>query len=250
YYDSWEGVRIGGWLLEPAEGPVTGAIVMGHGYGGREEPEYEWLMPQMAAIFPCARGFHLSACAGIPSVAAEHVVHRIESREDYVIRGCAADLWLAASAVLELYPQVRDNLLYIGGSFGGGMGALMLSVDKRFRRAYLNIPTFGHHPLRITLPCVGSGAAVRSYYLEGHPEVLDVLAYYDAAVAAGFIEIPVYVAAALFDPAVPPPGQFAVYNMLSHHKELFLRQADHFELEGNQYDNACVRTRVRRFFRD
>ncbi len=249
-YDSWEGVRIGAWMLEPESGPVRRAMVHGHGYGGRQEPDYAWLLEETVTIFPCARGFDRSAHATIPGEADSHVRHGITSRESYVHRGCVVDYARAASVLLELFPQTCDRLFYHGGSFGGGIGALLLAMDRRFKRGYLNIPSFGNHPLRVTLPCVGSGESVRGYYREGHPEVLDVLAYYDAAVAAGFIEIPVFVAAATFDPAVPPPGQFAVYNMLPDPKALFLRQAAHFELEGNAHDDLCIRTRLRRWFAD
>jgi len=38
-----------------------------------------------------------------------------------------------------------------------------------------------------------------------------------------------HVAAALFDPVVAPPGQFAIYNALRCPKELFVLDAGHFE---------------------
>ena len=125
---------------------------------------------------------------------------------------------------------------------------MLLPWDKRFKRAYLNIPSFGNHPLRVTLPCLGSGAAVREKYLEEGDKVLEVLQYFDAATAAAHIQIPVFVAAALFDPSVPPPGQFAVYNALAGPKQLYLRQAAHFELAGNEHDDAAINVRLRRWF--
>ena len=73
-------------------------------------------------------------------------------------------------------------------SFGGGVGALALPWDDRFGAAHLNLPSFGHYPLRLTMPCIGSGEAVRRYHAE-HPDVLDVLRYFDAATAATRIEI-------------------------------------------------------------
>ena len=44
--------------------------------------------------------------------------------------------------------------------------------------------------------------------------------------------IPAIAACAVFDPAVPPPGQFAVYNCLAGEKKLVVRQAAHFDWEG------------------
>lgn len=62
-----------------------------------------------------------------------------------------------------------------------------------------------------------------------HVHVVETLAYYDAAVAARYIRQPMHLAAARFDPAVAPPGQFAVYNGLPGPKELFVLNAGHFE---------------------
>ena len=207
-FDAWDGARIGGWLAAPADGGIEKGIVAGHGYGGRDAPA---LVARAATLSPCARGFGRSARPDLPGEAMRHVLHGIGRRETYLHRGCAADLWAAATALLELHPAVAPRLGYRGGSFGGGIGALALPWDARFRHACLDIPSFGNHPLRVTLPCLGSGEAVRRHYRE-HPGVLDVLAYFDAATAARRLRIPILVAAALADAAVPPPGQFAVYN--------------------------------------
>ncbi|MBN8219232.1 MAG: acetylxylan esterase, partial [Spirochaetes bacterium] len=141
---------------------------------------------------------------------------------------CAASLWSAATALLETWPRLADRLYYEGGSFGGGMGALMLPWDARYRRAVLVVPTFGNHPVRLECPCVGSGESVRRWH-RGHPEVTEVLPYYDAATAAKRIRIPVLCAPALFDPAVPPPGQFSVANALAGPKRLFVFSAGHHD---------------------
>lgn len=228
-YDSLDRVRIGGWLVVPSQRKPVRGVVIGHGYGGREAPEFGLPFPDAALLFPCARGFHRSAHQQIPATADQHVLHGIESRDTYVHRGCVADYWLAASALLELHPELASNLVYYGASFAGGIGALALPWDRRISCAFLDAPSFGNHPLRVTLDCVGSGRSVREYYLNNHPEVLEVLRYYDAGTAARFIDIPVFIAAALFDPAVPPPGQFSVYNAIPGKKKLYPRQAAHVD---------------------
>jgi cephalosporin-C deacetylase len=226
-FNSLDGVRIGGWITVPRRKPHHGGSVVYHGYGGRGSADFLVPAPAGPAIFPCARGFHRSARPDIPAESMGHVVHGLKSRETYVHRGCVADVWTAASALLELFPEAAEDLRFLGGSFGGGIGALAVPWEDRFRTAFLDVPSFGNHPLRVTLPCTGSGAAVRTYWRK-RPEVLDVLAYFDAATAARHISIPAFVAAATFDPAVPPPGQFAVYNAIPEPKELFVRTAAHF----------------------
>ena len=244
-FDSLDGVRISGWLTVPKQGPIEHGLVVGHGYGGRDGPAFA---RGAVAISPCARGFNRSARPGIPGDAPRHVLHGIKSRETYCHRGCVADLWSAATALLELYPEMASRLHYSGTSFGGGIGALALPWDGRFRKAFLEVPSFGNHPLRVQLPCIGSGESVRHYHRR-HPEVLDVLAYFDAATAARYLEIPVFVAAALFDPAVPPPGQFAVYNGLRGPKELFIRQAGHFPSPSEESENREIEARLDHWWR-
>ncbi|HYE04338.1 MAG TPA: acetylxylan esterase [Planctomycetota bacterium] len=213
-FDTFAGHRIGAWWTMPADGVVEAGVVAGHGYGGRSGPGGDWAPPRAAEIAPCAPGFDLSAAADLPATSDRHVVHGIASRDTYLIRACVAATWSAASALLALAPDVGRSLWYAGGSFGGGLGALALPWDARFARACLIVPTFGHHPLRLRCPCVGSGESVRRH-AAAHPEVVDVLAYYDAAVAARRIAIPTVVVPARFDPAVPPPGQFAVANAIA-----------------------------------
>ncbi|MDB6095499.1 MAG: Acetyl xylan esterase [Verrucomicrobia bacterium] len=245
-FNALGGARIHGWLTRPETGPITRGLVIGHGYGSREEPD-EWLpAPQAAAIFPCARGLSRSAGPAFPSTVAAHVLHGITARGTYIHRGCAADLWAAASALLEVVPAARRQLDYVGSSFGGGIGALALPWDARFQKAHLGVPSFGHHPLRVTLPSVGSGEAIRTY-ARTHPGVLDVLRYFDAATAARHLRIPVQVVAAPFDPAVPPPGQFAVYNALSGPKELVIVEAAHFPHPGEAEETGRVRRALEAF---
>ncbi len=203
----YAGVKIGLWLRRPAVS--QGGQVIGHGYGNPGFTEYG--EPELTVCMPCSRGMGRSQCAEIPWDSSYHVIHGIESKERCVLKGAAADLWLAASILLDLYPDCRDNLNYSGGSYGGGMGAIAIPWDGRFRSAYLNVPTFGNNPDRLRFVSVGSGEAVRRYHLK-HPEAMAVLNYYDAATHAGYFTIPTLVVPAYFDPAVLPVGQWAVAN--------------------------------------
>ncbi|MDR3710838.1 MAG: acetylxylan esterase [Capsulimonadaceae bacterium] len=246
-YDSWEGVRIGGWLTVPRGVDVARGIVAGHGYGGRSGPDYGSHSLCAAAIYPCMRGQGRSVHSLIPEISSEHVLHGIASVEGYVLRGCVVDIWRAASALIELVPNASRKLDYAGGSFGGGLGAMALAWDKRFSRGFLSVPTFGNHPVRVALPCTGSGEAVRQYAAD-HPAVLDVLRYYDAATIAAHVAQPVFCACALFDPAVPPPGQFSVYNALGANKRLFVLPTGHFDTPATAKAESELSGRVENWF--
>jgi cephalosporin-C deacetylase len=166
--------------------------------------------------------------AQIPWHSSAHVIHKIESRDQYVLRGATVDTWLAASVLLELFPDTTENLNYTGCSFGGGMGALALPWDHRFKHAYLDIPTFGHHHLRLKYESLGSGESVRKFY-DTHPDIIETLRYYDAALSAKYIKIPVVCTPALFDPVVVPPGQFAIANALNSQSETIILPTGHFD---------------------
>jgi len=247
-FDSLDGTRIRGWLTRPRDDRVERGVVLGHGYGGREGPDFHFPLQRAAMIFPCARGISRSARADVSSNPDAHVLHGIERRETYILGGCAADtVWCAASALLELFPTAARRLDYLGISFGGGVGALALPWDERFHHAHLNVPSFGHHPLRLSMPCVGSGESIRRYQQQTG-RALETLRYFDAAVAARHIRIPMHVAAAHFDPAVPPPGQFAIYNALAGPKELYVLQAGHFDHAGTAAEETRLLDALAYFF--
>lgn len=246
-YQSTDKVTIQGWLAVPIESLVTRAVLFGHGYGGCEGPDFRLNLSGAALLFPCLRGISASALPGLSTNPAEHVLYGIESRDRYILGGCVEDIWISVSVLEKLFPQVRHHIAYSGISFGGGIGALALPWETRIQRAHLNVPTFGNQALRLQLPTVGSGESVR-HFQQQHPEVLKALEYYDAASAATFIKQAMHIAAALFDPAVAPPGQFAIYNALSEPKDLFVLEAGHFAYQQQAAQEAALAAELHEFF--
>lgn len=246
-YHSTEDFRIGGWLLEPTTAAPRLGLILGHGYGGIEQPDAALPRPDALYLVPCFRGLGRSRRPPISDDPSWHVLHDIQARDRYIIGGCVADLWTGVSALLALYPELAGRLGYLGISFGGGIGALALPWDPRVARGHLNVPTFGHQPLRLQLPTVGSAAAVQSFARQ-HGHVIETLRYYDAAVAARFIQQPMLVAAALFDPVVAPPGQFAIYNALAATRQLFVLGAGHFRYPGQEAQDRALLDLLARFF--
>ena len=92
------------------------------------------------------------------------------------------------------------------------------------------MPSFGQYDERLAVHCVGSGETVRDH-VAAHPEAREVLRLFDASTALGFARIPVRVEAALWDPYVPPPGQFGVANA-ARMLELAVLPAGHAEYPG------------------
>jgi len=248
YFDSFEGFRCGGWLCVPRHGQASRGVIVSHGYGGMATPASA--IPGRDEVLLCVhgRGFGLSARHDLPGHHAQHVVHGLHSRETYLHRGCVADLWAAVSALLACHPKLEGCIDFRGGSFGGGIGAMALPWDDRIKRAYLRVPSFGHHALRLTLPCNGSGHWLAQAVAREPGLLHEVLAFYDAAAAAHFMRIPVLVAAALFDPGVPPPGQFAVYNAITSPKSLHILEAGHYPWPGLREQTRLLDERIARWF--
>jgi cephalosporin-C deacetylase len=247
WYSSTDNTQIGGWLLVPKHVQVTRAVVVGHGYGGREGPDLHLPIPGAAFLFPCFRGISRSRRWPISDNPNYHVLHDIDKRDRYILGGCVEDLWLAVSSLLALFPNTAGHLGYLGISFGGGIGTLALPCDKRIQRAHLNVPTFGNHPLRLQLPTWGSAAALQNYQRE-HGNILETLSYYDATTAAQSIRVPVHVAAALSDPVVAPPSQFSIYNALAGDKKLFVLEKGHADYLGQSAQEKALLLELQKFF--
>lgn len=242
--------RIAGWLLLPKSGEIRRGFVVGHGYGGREAPDIHLPFPDAALMFPCARGISLSRHPKISSDPAFHVLHDIQKKDRYVLRGCVEDQWLAVSCLLRWFPQLEGHLGYLGISFGGGVGILSMAWEERVRKVHVNVPSFGHQERRLELPSQGSAAAVQAFDRK-YPGVAGrTLAYFDAATAARYLRQPVHCACALADPFVAPPGQFAIHNAIPGEKQLFVLEAGHMEYPEAFAQETQLLQELDRFFSD
>jgi len=248
-YTSTDGFPIGGWLLLPRAGTVRRGLVVGHGYGGRDQPDFDIPVNDTAVLFPCFRGLSRSRRPPISDDPTWHVLNDIDKPERYILGGCVEDLWLAVSVLTRLYPELDGRIGYSGISFGGGIGALAIAFDKRIDRGHLVVPTFGNMPLWLTLPTIGSGHSVQNYQ-KTHRDVLETLSLFDAATAASRLAVPMLVAVARFDPAVAPPCQFSIANALpsSNDHETVILDAGHFDYPGMDEQHALLAEKVRRFF--
>lgn len=241
--------RIGGWLLTPKHQPVTKGVIVGHGYGGRDAPDFNLPFTNAAVLFLCFYGLSRSRCTGVSDNPAFHVIHNIDDAERYILRNCIEDIWFGASALIQEFPQIAGHLAYSGISFGGGVGAMAMAWDNRFQRAALNVPSFGHQALRLTLPTTGSGAAVQIYY-RSHRNLMATLQYYDAALASKYIKQHLHLALALFDPVVAPPGQFSIHNAALTAKNLLVLEAGHFDYPEKSLQEAQLFSELQLFFKN
>lgn len=248
-YLSTDDFTLNGWLLLPQSGIIKRGFIVGHGYGGRNEPDFHLPFKDAAILFPCFRGLSLSAKPPISTEPYWHVLHNIDTLERYIIGGCVEDVWLAVSSMLRLFPQLSGHLGYLGISFSGGVGAMALAYERRIARGHLNVPAFGHHPLRLRLPSYGSANSQQRFYCQHKKQTLRVLRYYDAATAAKRIGMPMHLACATFDPCVAPPGQFAIYNAIKKNKQLFVLEAGHHNYNNRSQQEQKLLAELDEFFK-
>ena len=246
-YDSTDGVRIGGWVTVPLNHAVQRVLIVGHGYGGCPEPTSDVPLGDAAYVWPCLRGLGRSALFEIPEDPYYHVLFDLHDRDQYILAGCVEDMWLATSAAEKLFPAAKNRLGMSGISFTGGIGMLAVPWDSRIRRAHFEVPTFGHHRLRMDIPSWGSAKALQDFY-RTHPNVIQTLDFYDAAAAAQFAKIPVHIAGALHDPFVAPPGQFAIYNALRENRDLYVLEQGHSEYANAESQRLELLEKLKDFF--
>lgn len=218
---NWDNTEFVMFIARPDQS--RGGLLIGQEYGHFVLPQFR---SGFTTGFACVRGLGLSSCKEIPWDAERHIVHGIRMKETYILRGAVADQWMAAGVLLDMFPDTAENLNYSGCGMGGGMGALLLPWDKRFRAAFLALPSFGAE-IRFDRPSSGSEEACRQY-LAGHPPARKVLAWFDASAAAKYIRIPVGISLAVSDPCVAPAGQFSIANAVPDaYKTLFIRETGH-----------------------
>ena len=225
-FTSHDGFDIGMWIARPEQS--TGGLVIGHGYGNPATPPTAE-SPGPTVAMPCIRGLGISQCAKIPWECGRHAGYGIHSRDTYVIRGAVTDIWEATSVLADLFPDTASNLNYTGGSLGGGLGAILLPWDARFRAAEINVPTLAG-PMQFDFaPPAGEGpGATRRNAALSDPACWKALSYFDGASAARRLRIPVLMTPALSDRSNPPPAQFAIANAIpADFRILRIREVGH-----------------------
>ena len=213
------------WIARPESS--TGGLVIGQGYGNPATPPTS-RNPGLTVAMPCIRGLGISQCAQIPWKLSDHAGYGIKSRETYVIRGAVTDIWEATSVLVDMFPDTASNLNYSGGSLGGGLGAILLPWDSRFKAGEINVPTLAG-PMQFAFQLSGEGpGSTRRNAALSDPACMRALSYFDGASAARRIRIPILMTPALSDKSNPPPAQFAIANAIpEEYRILRIREVGH-----------------------
>lgn len=157
------------------------------------------------------------------------ILHGIEDRDAYILRGAVAD-WIRAVEVARSLPGADPELTVLaGGSLGGGLATLAAPWIPGLLGLLVSVPTFGAYDLRVGLVKRGSGAEVNAYMSSvASDRVRENLRYYDAVNAAPLIQVPAVVGLGVVDDIVPGETVAAIYNALgSAEKELLCFPCSH-----------------------
>lgn len=98
-----------------------------------------------------------------------------------------------------------SNIIVTGGSQGGGLSLLTAAIDKRVNVVVATVPAFCNN------------AASEKHQL---PEAARTMSYYDAALAAALIEVPVLIGVGFIDATCPPENVYSAYNKLNGPKRI------------------------------
>ncbi len=224
-FTACDGFRIGMWICRPDVS--RGGMIIAHGYGNPATPAISE-NPGLTTAMPCVPGLGLSQCEEIPWQSGQHAAYGFDDPEKYVLIAGVRNLWTAVSIMIDMFPDVKDNIVCSGGSLGGAMGALCTAWDHRIKAVELNVPTLGGRIMLQYPGSEGDPSHTRATMAKSSETGMRVFDLCSASAAASFIRVPALLTPALCDTNVPPPGQFAVANSVpEEYRILRIREVGH-----------------------
>ncbi len=144
-----------------------------------------------------------------------------------VIQDC-----IRAVDFLQTREEVDSSKIGIcGGSQGGFLSLITSALDKRIKAATLTVPAM----CDITGPLYGRHTYAVLEQGDGKKEI-QALSYYDVALAASLINIPVQMGVGFLDNTCPPTAVYSAYNNLRGKKEMI-----HLPLKGHNIGGEWLR---------
>lgn len=106
-----------------------------------------------------------------------------------------------------------SRIIVFGGSQGGGLSLLTAAIDKRVNAVVATVPAFcnnekGFHPLQ----------DIKDQ--RHRQKVIRTMSYYDAALAAPLIKVPVLIGVGFIDNTCPPANVYSMFNNLGGPKKI------------------------------
>lgn len=203
-------------------------VVLYHGYtGSRGMPEHfaHYLLSGLAVFSIDIRGQGGATGDLAPLEGGKTrgwITRGITDPHKSYYKSYITDAIRAVDWVLE-QPEIDPARVGVaGGSQGGGLALIVSAVGCRHSFAVADIPNLCYLDWAV-FNTTGSLTEVADYigrYPEQMEAALDTLSYFDNAVLADRIRIPVLVSVGMKDTVCPPEAVFAAYNRIESEKQI------------------------------
>ncbi len=237
-FDSLGGVRVFGWLSEPAKPGRHPAVFILPGYGGASVPQRLFSREGFVALALSPRGQEGSRDQfnpGFPGL----MLAGIEDKATYAYRGIYMDCWRALDVLLSLPSVDPQRVAVIGSSQGGALTIVTAGLRHEMIAAAPDVPFLcamrDAIDMTIAYPYAEVANLVRQQP-QRREAVLQTLDYFDILNFAPAVRCPTLLSIGLQDITCPPETGYALYRALPCEKELVVYpQAGH---EGGGFTHA------------
>jgi len=217
-------VLVRAWLTEPTVKNKKFAVILGL-------PGYQVELPpvfgedkDVAFITLNVRGQGNSK-TNVHTPHDELIIHHIESKDKYVMRGMIMDCIRAIDFIFTRPELLHDKIFVKGGSMGGLLTMATASLDKRVNLCSAQSPIFSD--LRSVIKEVDFPITSINKYIKTQPgltleKVMDNLDYFDVKNFAPNIKCKTLMSIGLLDTYIPPSNDYTVYNLLKTNKRILI----------------------------
>jgi cephalosporin-C deacetylase len=213
-------ITVRGWLTEPVTKKLNkkfSVILCLPGYQIPLSPIMTAGDPDVAFLTLNVRGQGNSR-EFINTRHDEFVIHHIDNKNKYVMRGVVMDCIRAMDFIFSRSELKHDNVFVKGGSMGGFLAMATASLDKRVNLCSAQSPIFADVRSlikRVTFPITSI-----NMYLKTQPgltldKILENLDYFDVKNFAPNIKCKFLMSIGLLDTYVPPANDYTVFNSMT-----------------------------------
>ncbi len=218
-------VTVRGWLTEPVvKNPNKKfAVILGlPGYQVDLDPIMTLEDKDVAFLTLNVRGQGNSR-EFINTRRDEFVIHHIEDKNKYVMRGVVMDC-LRAMDFIHTRPELNKDKIFVkGGSMGGFLAIATASLDKRVKLCSAQSPIFAD--MRSVVKRVEFPKKYIDIYLKTQPgltreKIMNNLDYFDVKNFATNVTCKFMMSIGLLDTYIPPANDMVVFNSMTTTKKL------------------------------
>ncbi|MFD2873359.1 acetylxylan esterase [Mucilaginibacter ximonensis] len=241
---SLDNITVRGWLTEPANADPKhkcSVVLALPGYQIDLNPIMT-VDPDFAFLALNVRGQGNSR-GSINTRHDEFVIHRIEDKNKYVLRGVIMDC-VRAMDFLYTRPEIRHDQIFVkGGSMGGFLAMTTAALDSRVNLCSAQSPVFAD--MRSLIKRVEFPIKSINLYLRSQPgltlnQIMDNFDYFDVKNFAPKIKCNFMMSVGLLDTYVPPTNDFVVFNSMTAKKKIML-----FRDRGHEVSPVYTQTELK-----